>query len=153
VAYFSTTLATHNQRQKQQQNKKLSRCLQCTGGASSLNPAVLDEWIIFQATGMWAGLQGWDEQWVRWNIMRRYRIKNKLLGCVCRWSLQLTCCISWTPHQRFNSPYKCMANLILRHILDRQILVDQQNFVLCQVSSWSDTSWNGISWSVISREI
>jgi len=50
-----------------------------------------------------------------------------------------------------------MANLISRHFLDRQIL-DQQNFVLCQVSSWTDTSWTirywtGISWTIISWEM
>jgi len=30
-------------------------------------------------------------------------INFKILECVHRWSLQLACCISWTPHLRFES--------------------------------------------------
>jgi len=48
-AYSNTTRATHNQRQKQRHNKKLSRCLQCTGCAGTLLSAVQTEWTIFNA--------------------------------------------------------------------------------------------------------
>jgi len=146
--YFNTTRATHNQRQKKQHYKQLRWCLQCTGVLCQLSsPSTSSR--MDHIPGCWYANRtprvGWVMSLVN-TTQRLSYIQNwnvKLLGCVCR-SLQLMCCIIWSPHLRFESQ-------MARHFLDRQIL-DQQNVVLCQVSSWAGTWWTIISWEMPDEE-
>jgi len=154
-AYSYTTRATHNQRQKQQDNKKRSRCLQCTGGAGSLLIAVQAEWIIFNALVCEQDSMGGMsnefgeiqcEGWVTYRITMLnswdvYVVDHS------SWRVVLVGLYSWDLNH-----HKSMTNLISRQFLDRQIL-DQQNCLLCVVSAWLVRYWIGISWTVISWEM
>jgi len=150
-AYSNTTQATDNQRQKQQHNKKMSRCVQCTGGAGGVfsqqfkpngtysRPLVCEQDSMGEMSNEFGEI--WRKDWVTYKI-KMLHFWNVFVVDHCSWRVVIVRLDTWDSIRR-----KSMANLIIRHFLD------QQNFVLCQVSSLTDTSWIVKSWTVISWEM